>query len=193
MRIALLRHGRTRWNEAGRLQGRADIPLSAQERTRLSGLALPSGWRGADILASPLRRARETAEILCGPAIREEAALVEMDLGGWEGNRGVDLLADPASGYAHVEEWGWDGRPPGGETPREVLARVAPVLSKLERDTVIVSHINVMRVVLASAHGWEFDGPMPFRIKRDRLHALRRDGAAWAVEGEPERLVSRCA
>jgi len=121
MRVALLRHGRTGWNAAGRLQGRTDIPLSDDERDRLATLALPPGWRDADILSSPLSRARETAEILVQAPVATDPALIELNLGAWEGKRGVDLLADPASGYRHVEAWGWDGRPPGGETPRELL------------------------------------------------------------------------
>jgi len=191
MRIALLRHGRTDWNDAGRLQGRSDIPLSDTERERLGGLALPPEWAEADILSSPLKRARETADILAEKPVREDSALIELNLGDWEGKRGVDLLADPASGYRHVEEWGWDGRPPNGETPREVLARIGPVLAGVERDTVIVSHINIMRVLLAKAYDWHFDGEMPFRIKRNRLYVLRRDGDGWALEGEPVRLIAR--
>lgn len=192
MKIALIRHGRTEWNEAGRLQGRTDIPLSETDRERLAGLVLPPPWDGADILSSPMRRARETAEILTGRRIQMDAALVEMNLGDWEGKRGTDLLEDPASGYCHVEERGWDGRPPGGgETFREVLIRVDPVLSGLARNTVVVSHMNVMRVMLATAHDWHFDEEMPFRIKRNRLYVLRREDDGWAVEGEPVRLVER--
>ncbi len=191
MKIGLIRHGRTEWNDAGRLQGRSDIPLSEAERERLGGLALPPSWKDADILSSPLKRARETADILTENFVREDTALIELDLGDWEGKRGVDLLDDPKSGYRHVEEWGWDGRPPNGETPRELLTRVEPVLTGLERDTVIVSHINIMRVLLAKAYDWHFDGEMPFRIKRNRLYVLRREGENWVLEGEPVRLVAR--
>ncbi len=194
MRIALLRHGRTDWNAAGRLQGRTDIPLSEEDRAHLRTLALPPDWREAAILSSPLSRARETADILAEGPVRIDPALIERHLGDWEGKRGVDLSADPESGYGPVETWGWDGRPPGGgETPREVLDRVAPVLGALEEETVIVSHINIMRVLLAAAHDWHFDGDMPFRIKRNRLYVLRRVTGAWRVEGEPVRLVPRCA
>ena len=194
MKIALLRHGRTAWNAAGRLQGRSDIPLAGAERERLAALALPPGWGDAAVLSSPLSRARETAEILAARPIGTDAALVEMNLGAWEGRRGTDMLADPASGYRHVEEWGWDGRPPGGgETPREVLARVSPVLDGLDRDTLIVGHINIMRVLLARAHDWHFDGAMPFRIKRDRLYVLHRGPDGWRAQADPIRLVPRCA
>ena len=45
-----------------------------------------------------------------------------------EGLHGRDLIADPASGYAHIEDWGWDYRPPGGESPAELRARLEPYL-----------------------------------------------------------------
>lgn len=191
MKIALLRHGRTEWNEAGRLQGRTDIPISDAERASLSALCLPADWQHADILSSPLKRARETAEIIAEKPVSTDSALIELNLGAWEGKRGIDLLDDPASGYRHVEEWGWDGRPPGGETPRELLARVDPVLRALERDTVIVCHINIMRVLLAKAHDWHFDSPMPFRIKRNRVYILHRTVESWRAEDEPVRLIPR--
>ena len=191
MKIALLRHGRTEWNEAGRLQGRTDIPISDAERASLSALCLPADWQHADILSSPLNRARETAEIIAEKPVSTDSALIELNLGAWEGKRGIDLLDDPASGYRHVEEWGWDGRPPGGETPRELLARITTVLSRLTRDTLIVCHINIMRVLLATAHDWHFDSPMPFKIKRNRFYVLSRDGDGWQLQGEPIRLVAR--
>lgn len=191
MKIGLLRHGRTDWNDAGRLQGRTDIPLSMAERENLSALTLPPDWQGVDVLSSPLSRAHETAKLVTGRDVPTDPALIELNLGDWEGKRGADLLADPASGYHHVEEWGWDGRPPGGETPRELLERVATVLARLTRDTLIVCHINIMRVLLATAHGWNFDSPMPFRIKRNRFYVLTRDGKGWQSQGEPIRLVAR--
>jgi len=195
MKLALLRRGRTDWNAAGRLQGRTHIPISEDERANLSGLSLPPDWRDAAILSSPLSRARETAEILTEAPVETDPALIEIDLGAWEGKRGVDLLADPDSGYRHVEEWGWDGGPArvGGESPRALLARITPVLENLSQDTLIVCHINIMRVLLAKAYDWHFDGEMPFRIKRNRLYILHRDGTSWHAESEPVRLVPRCA
>lgn len=191
MKIALLRHGRTAWNAAGRLQGRTDIPLTPEDRAHLDALALPPPWREAAVIASPLARAKDTAEALTRGPVTTHPALVEMDLGAWEGQRGIDLLTDPNSGYTHVEQWGWDGGAPGGETPRALLARVLPVVEGLERNTVIVCHINIMRVLLARAYGWNFDGAMPFRIKRDRLYILHRDENGWHAEAEPVRLVPR--
>ncbi|MEY8837705.1 histidine phosphatase family protein, partial [Cribrihabitans sp. XS_ASV171] len=61
-RLALLRHGHTEWNRAGRIQGRSDIPLDAEARAGLAGLALPDPWNRGELWSSPLARAVETAE-----------------------------------------------------------------------------------------------------------------------------------
>ena len=116
IRLAFLRHGITAWNRESRIQGRTDIPLDPEGRDRLARLTLPAEWRDAILHASPLSRAIETARILGnGRPVHTDPRLIEMDWGAWEGQRGHDLRADPASGYRDLEHWGWDFRPPGGE------------------------------------------------------------------------------
>lgn len=194
--IALLRHFPTDWNEEGRLQGRVDRPLTDAGRAALSALRPPPPWDSADIFASPLSRAADTARALWPQAtIRLDARLVELDMGAWEGLRGVDLLADPASGFRPVGEWGWDGGPPDGESPRAAFARVAPLLREIARagrPCVLVAHRGLMRVILARAHRWDYDSPEPFSIKRARLHPLRLDADGAPVAPEPPiRLIPR--
>jgi probable phosphoglycerate mutase len=100
------------------------------------------------------------------------------------------LLADPNSGYRHIEEWGWDFQPPGGETPKMVWERLASWVGSLEGPVVVVSHIGIMRVMLARATGWNFNGPAPFRVKRDRLYRIDvRDDGTLAFDNEPVRLI----
>src|SRR5512135_3412206 len=67
MNILLCRHGETAWNKEGRYQGHTDIPLSevgeAQARAlgrRLESLTIHRA------VASPLSRARRTAELALG-------------------------------------------------------------------------------------------------------------------------------
>lgn len=189
IRLALLRHGHTAWNRAGRIQGRSDIPLDDQAREELRGYALPEPWNAAELWSSPLMRAAETAELVAGRPPRTAPELIEMNWGGWEGLHGLDLKADPASGFRDIEDWGWHYRPPGGETPAEVWARIDPWLHKLTRDAVAVCHIGIMRMILARAHGWNFDGPAPFRIKRNRLFVVEIDGASIIPRAEPVRLI----
>ena len=187
-RLALLRHGPTEWNRAGRIQGSSDIALDADALTDLSALQLPPPWDRAALWSSPLARAVQTAKAVTGHAPRLATELREMHWGDWEGQRGVDLAADPGSGFRHIEDWGWDYRPPNGESPREVWQRLQPWLATLEGDAVAICHIGVMRVLLARAHGWDFAGPAPFRVKRNRLFVLNLTDGALSAEPEPVRL-----
>lgn len=188
-RLALLRHGHTHWNRAGRIQGRSDIPLDDQARSELAEYDLPNGWEHAEIWSSPLARAQETALLVSGRIPQTSPALTEMNWGRWEGLRGVDLIADPGSGYRHIEDWGWDYLPPEGESPAEVWARLEFWLSELNKDTIAVCHIGIMRVILARAWGWNFEGPAPFKIKRNRLYII--DMADMTPTPDPVRLIAR--
>ncbi|MEM6371676.1 MAG: histidine phosphatase family protein [Pseudomonadota bacterium] len=189
--LALLRHGHTAWNRAGRIQGRTDIPLDEAARAHLASLTLPDGWHHADVIASPLSRATETAVVVTGRVPGTHAALMEMDWGDWEGAYGRDLRSDPNSGFRDIEDWGWSYRPPGGESPADLRDRLRPWANGLTRDTVAVCHIGIMRVLMAMATGWDFDGPAPFTIKRDRLFILEKAGEVWRAADTPIRLQRR--
>ncbi|MEX5578350.1 histidine phosphatase family protein [Pseudophaeobacter sp. A-200-2] len=191
IRLALLRHGHTDWNRAGRIQGRSDIALDDTARSELTAQALPAPWDAADLWSSPLLRAAETAKLVAGRDPQTAPELIEMDWGDWEGLRGIDLKADPKSGFRDIEHWGWDYRPPGGETPAEVWERIAPWLQRLTRDTVAVCHIGIMRMILARAYGWDFEGPAPFRIKRNRLFMVEIHGDALLPQPDPIRLIPK--
>jgi len=198
-RLAFLRHGVTAWNREGRIQGHTDIPLDDAGRDHLDRLALPSGWEDAALHASPLRRAVETAERLGhGRIVCADPRLMEMDWGDWEGCRGADLRADPTSGYRDLEEWGWDFRPPGGESPADLRDRLQGWLrDRAGDDTPVllaVTHVGMIRTVLALGWGWDFLGPPPLDIKRDRLYAvtLEADGRIRAACG-PEGIRLPCA
>ena len=196
IRIGLIRHGRTSWNNDGRIQGRTDVPITAEEETSLRGFELPESWATARLVSSPLLRAKVTAQIIASRPPQINQRLIEMDFGDWEGARGEDLLADPESGFRHITEWSKGYRAPNGESVAEVDARVHAAAVDLARegeDTLIVSHIGVMRALLARAHRWPYLGEPPFKVKRERIYMLRVDtGGSIEIEGtEPERLVKR--
>ena len=197
-RIALMRHFPTSWNQDHRFQGQTDIPLTDQSRAELRALALPAPWNDVRIIASPLARARETAEILAkGRRVVVDPRLKEIAYGEWEGMRGADLLADPSSGYMHVEDGGWHRQAPGGESHWQVWQRVQPALVEIATDdapALLVVHRSLMRAIFAHAWNWDFDTPEPFKIKRARIYpmTLDRDGIPNQPE-EPAALVPRGA
>lgn len=176
--IGITRHFQTDWNAEHLLQGRTDRPLTDEARVRAKALSIPPPWDEARLIATPLSRARDTAALLTGRAPEIEPDLIELSWGAWEGRRGADLIADPASGYRHVEDWGWDMAPPGGESPADAWARIAPSLARIAaegRPALLVVHRGVMRVIMARAWGWNFDSPEPFRIKRERIYPITLD------------------
>lgn len=186
-RVLLLRHGRTSAAAEGRLKGRLDVPLSDVGRAEVAEWRLPEGFEAARWFASPLARARETAQIL-GVAATVEPGLIEMDWGLWEGKTLADLREDDPDGMAANEARGLDFRPPGGESPRAVQKRVRPWLARIAADptpVAAVTHKGVIRAIAALATGWDFLGPPPVRIDFDSAHLLVVD-----ANGEPraERL-----
>jgi probable phosphoglycerate mutase len=188
IRLGLMRHGHTAWNRQGRIQGRTDIPLDEAAKAQLRTRALPPAWQDAELVASPLLRARQTAELISGRQPVLESALIEMDWGAWEGLSGKDLRADPSSGFRDIEQWGWGYRPPKGESPEDVRARLRHWAGRLSHDTLAICHIGVMRVLMAVATGWAFHGPCPFAVKRDRIYVIRIEPDGWRLDAAPVRL-----
>src|SRR5690606_3889636 len=79
MRILLARHGETPWNAEGRYQGHEDIALSpvGESQARALGERLRE-VRIDRAVASPLSRARRTAELALGES---RAAMLTLDPG----------------------------------------------------------------------------------------------------------------
>jgi probable phosphoglycerate mutase len=178
--VALVRHAATLWNVEGRLQGQADPPLAAEGEAQVARWRLPAdlgrlqaqgqlGWA-----ASPLRRAVETARRLGATAPVIEPRLMERDWGEWTG-RPREAIA------AMARDAGWGDRPPGGESPAEVLRRARAWLDEVAAGPgpdawLAVTHRGVIRVLLAATVGWDLHPPEPFRLLPDRLHRIRRRG-----------------
>ncbi len=182
--VALIRHGPTGWNEERRLQGRADRPLSAAGRARVAGWRVPGEYRDFKWVSSPLKRARQTAEILELPISRLEPAIVEMDWGDWEGRTRPELDEKYGGEVAERTAMGLDLRPHNGETPREVRARVAGWMESVAtagRPVGAVCHQGIVRAALSLATGWTMIGKPPVRMDWDSLHLFRAN-AGEALE-----------
>jgi probable phosphoglycerate mutase len=186
--LALLRHGPTVWNAQHRLQGHTDLPLSAEGRARVIGWRLPADIGGYRWWCSPLRRARETAELLGEtlperPEIAVELRLVEMSYGDWEGETLADLRQRHGEQMAQWEARGLDLRPPGGESPRDVQQRLRPWLASIGQhggNHFAVVHKGVIRAIYAMAAGWTMEQKAPDRLAYDSLQLFALDAG-----GEP--------
>jgi probable phosphoglycerate mutase len=178
MLLALLRHAETAWTAAGRIQGRLDVPLSAEGRAALASFRLPERCRGMHVVTSPLSRCTETAALIGAAAAPREPRLLEMDWGAWQGLVLTDLRAELGDAMRENEDRGWDFRPTEGESPREVFARVRTWLRELSAPTLAVTHRGVIRAIYATAAGWDMRGPPPVKLDWQAVHLFRvqRDG-----------------
>ncbi len=162
--LVLLRHGRTAWNDSGRAQGHADVPLDDVGHAQASAAA--SYFASLDLNAiwtSDLARSRETAELISrasGVAVKPDARLREYDVGERQG-----LTVAEASDRFPGLGAGWElGNPPSGvpgaETSQDVAARVVPACrealdSLAEGETgLVVAHGACLKVALAGLLGW---------------------------------------
>src|SRR5262245_52347192 len=157
--IYFVRHGETDWNLAQRYQGQRDIPLNATGRyqAKRNGRVLAEVLAGAaaslDYVASPLSRARGTMEIirrglmLAPTACRTDDRLREVHYGHWEGRLSAEVPHTDPEGYAARLADAWHWQPSGGESYRMLSDRVALWLGEVKRDTVVVSHGGVSKVL----------------------------------------------
>jgi broad specificity phosphatase PhoE len=179
--VALLRHGATPWNEARRLQGRADVALSPAGREQVAAWRLPPEFAAAELVSSPLARAVETARIVAGrePAIAPD--LIEMDWGAWEGETFASLREHHAEAFAAAEARGLDFRPPRGESMREAQQRVLRWIGRIAvrpGPVVAVTHKGVLNVLVAHLTGWNAIGRSPVKLRPGTLHLFDVDAGA---------------
>jgi broad specificity phosphatase PhoE len=154
--ILLVRHGRTRANASGLLQGRADLALDELGRAQAAALAvvLP---RGAAVITSPLTRARQTAAVIAeagGGQVVVDERWIELDYGEWDGRQ----LGDVPPGTWERWRADIDFAPPGGESLAGCGGRVRQVCTELaeraeDQDIVVVSHVSPIKAAVAWALG----------------------------------------
>ena len=155
--IYLVRHGETEWNLARRYQGWGDSPLTRRGVAQAEGIgralaALPEAGEAA-IVASPLGRARRTAEIiraaLPGPVLLSfDERLREVSIGAWDGLDRNEIVALQPGIFDGEGRYEWYFRTPDGETYDAFAGRIGAWLGEAAAGTrIVVAHGIVTRVV----------------------------------------------
>ena len=190
--VYIARHGQTEWNAENRLQGQADTDLNdfGREQARLNSQRLAElvgKAEGFDFVASPMRRTRETMELmreamgLDPTAYRTDPRLVEISFGDWQGFTFAELeerAPGSTDGRRHPK---WDFQPPreGAESYEMLLERIKPWLDALRHPTVCVTHGGVIRCFFRVVTGISKQEAAGLDVPQDRLLRLEGRSLEW--------------
>ena len=156
MKIYLVRHGETDWNQAGLLQGQTDIALNVQGLEQAHEAAERLKEVPFEIaFCSPLIRAKRTAETIIGDrkiTLTTDERLRELNFGPWEG---VDIRTIKDAASQPFTNPGSYIPPEGAESFAQLYKRsgefVDQVLLPLEgtyETVLVVAHGGVNRSIL---------------------------------------------
>ncbi|MBR1708571.1 MAG: histidine phosphatase family protein [Clostridia bacterium] len=157
--LYIMRHGKTEWNERHKLQGQTDIPINETGR-RMAEMAHEEylGVHFDLCYSSPLKRARETAEIVLRgrnvPIIMDDR-LKEMSFGEYEGVENSYLIPDCPINVIFLDPTSYRGSVGGAESFDELFDRVDRFLSEKVfpevsrgKDILIVGHGSLNSAII---------------------------------------------
>lgn len=177
MRLLLVRHGQSQANIDGIIQG-ADDPLTdfGRRQAHCAGRFLQEHHEVSHLYASPLARARETAEIIrtyIEPDLALEPGLAEIDAGiavgmTWEAwsEANPDKVARMRTAERTIHDR-WEG----GESGKEFSDRVF-----VAYDRIVTNHLGTGDIVTVVSHG----GPLAWIAARLHGESLERWPFAWS-------------
>jgi probable phosphoglycerate mutase len=179
MTIFLVRHGETEWNRARRYQGWSDSPLTGRGVAQAEAIGrclrgLPEA-AGIDIVASPIGRARRTAEIIAAALertapLRFDERLREISLGAWDGLDRKEVRSRLGADFVEYE---WYFRTPDGESYDGFSGRIGAWLREVGDGPVIaVCHGVVTRVLRGLYAGLPREAALCLPVPQDRIFRL---------------------
>jgi probable phosphoglycerate mutase len=187
----LIRHGETRWNVEGRLQGWRDSPLTATGRSQADTVSERLAGEGAQALvASDLGRARETAtpiaarlglEVVSAPGLRERC------YGILEGKTWAEIEREHPEAYMRLNARDQDYVVPEGESGIQFRHRVFAAIDRLaavhgDARVAVVTHGGVLGLVYRRARQIPLEMPRTFGVPNAGLNRVRIEGRHWTVE-----------
>lgn len=186
------RHGETDENDENRVRGQSDIPLNdagRQDAEKLAESVSGSGVR--NIVASPLPRAKETADIVgrtLGVPVETHPGLMAWDIGKADGEKDTGQLDKYCQGDKQ------DVPPPGSsesfnDFKQRVLSAVGDITSKYPEGLMLVGHNSTERTIAEHLNGEDYknDGINPgdhkeFKIEHDDVFGKAFQSASTAYQ-----------
>lgn len=160
--VYLLRHGQTDMNaDSNKYCGLTDAKLTelGKQQANHAGKLVASINFDA-VYASPLQRAKDTAELLgISDTIKVDPRLIEIDFGRWEGKTREEFVAENPDSW---EKWNEDPKKyaagGNGETAQSVIERLddfyaEKIKEHKHKNILIVGHNGINRIYLAHKLG----------------------------------------
>ncbi len=163
IRLILVRHGETYWNEEGRFQGRIDVELNKNGKDQAMKLAGALKNVKIDaIYSSPLKRSFLTAEAVAeehGSNVDQVSEFNEIDHGLWEGSTVEQVLEEDGDAYRVWLENPENASMPSGEDLEDLRSRAVSRLHQIferhkDGETIlVVGHDATNKVIICHALG----------------------------------------
>ncbi|MFH1157280.1 MAG: 2,3-bisphosphoglycerate-dependent phosphoglycerate mutase [Pseudomonadota bacterium] len=159
--LVLLRHGESQWNKENRFTGFTDIDLNEKGVTEAKNAGqLLKSITFDKVYTSTLKRAYRTAEIVLSeagqkPPVVKHDDLRERDYGDLTGLNKDETRQKFGAEQVQIWRRSYDVPPPGGESLKDVVARVKPyyeahILPDLRagKNVLLAAHGNTLRAML---------------------------------------------
>lgn len=187
-RLLLARHGETDQNRNDVVQGKLDVDLNDTGIEQAQQLAARIEDEDvAAVYASPLKRARRTAEIVAGPHGLEPESLNELEERSYGELEGEDRETYYEALIEHGNPLTW--APDGGEDMQQVANRATTAVNQIRREhpdetVVAVAHGTLIKSFLAAALGVQPGHGHKIDLDNACLnHLTYHDYYGWRITG----------
>lgn len=191
MKIYLARHGQNEDNANGILNGRRDLPLTELGRSQANEAAElieNIGLQFDVVYTSPLRRASETAEIICEktkqPTPVPHPLLIERDFGVMTGLLASLIKELCSPDIIETDTITYFLTPKGAETFPDLIARAKTLLAELElkhkeQTILLVGHGDMGKMIYAAHYNLPWQEILTqFHFGNSELLLLSPDSSA---------------
>ena len=188
--IYFVRHGQTEWNAIRRMQGQwnSDLNELGRSQAERNGQFL-AGLKIDHIVASPLDRTRQTAEIInrhLGLEIQFDERIMEWHCGDWSGEMWDEVPDKWPEEFAAWQADQYNYRGPNCENYPDMIERSKPFLDEINalaaKRIAVVSHGMIGRVMVATLLGMSADEMLSFSQPNDVVFELTRENDQFVTQ-----------
>ncbi len=168
--IYFVRHGQTEWNKIGKMQGQIDIELNDEGKAQAQLVKQKlNGVKFDVVFSSPLKRAQETAQIICDNKLVIDNRLIERYNGELEGKFKHEIDVYPDFNDPNETRFGI-------ETLDSFKSRIISFLDDIiknykNKNVLVVTHAGVCLYVRCYFEG-EPNGPLYKHYKLENCEVL---------------------